>query len=619
MATTRPKNDDPPGFDELLADVINNPSKILSDDLTEEEIFALQKRISPYTYVGIPSDVKKIAAASFTNLREDYIRRFTMTSLIGFLFKMLDEWEVPAEARRWYPKGYHIKPFTGEELEIHAQALLDLAKVAKEAEAEASVLTKEAEQIVLAGETENITKIFQKADLALAKARGLKHTTTLEMYKLGIDAEHRMCESEAIARRHPEVCEILNKSYQRGYKPPGQLEMPKDCAKNIINNFLRNWFEYNPDAHVRSAHDEFVSDKTRVPSNQQVDVFDSERLPLSVLLKDPPMGSPDDMKYFEEITKSQHNYNSICHILRDDQLIDAIKYILPDKLEMFKKILYPISYVRPAVEIIPPQDTFHRWAYYTEVNYEELRTATEAIYCEKPGLDWAIILYEYFEGSQEEVDKALEKFRDEHINEVISDIKAIEFGGWTFVGDFKANRERINIYNKNTEILKRILERHAQDKKLGADLMRKRVRVAKAKNIKESGPDAPGLMEYRNTHSNLQRQGVERVISPEEMKRLERAKGSLKAAKELEVLDQSQRIINELTIEAKHRKLNKEEELRFKMAQDELLRAREMLEVPEDAIQVDVWTHDTHSGDFTKSKIYTKAEAPIFADKNDIE
>ena len=35
-----------------------------------------------------------------------------------------------------------------------------------------------------------------------------------------------------------------------------------------------------------------------------------------------------------------------------------------------------------------------------------------------------------------------------------------------------------------------------------------------------------------------------------------------------------------------------------------------MIEVPDDAIQVDVWTHDTETGAFGKTKFFTKAEAP---------
>ena len=61
---------------------------------------------------------------------------------------------------------------------------------------------------------------------------------------------------------------------------------------------------------------------------------------------------------------------------------------------------------------------------------------------------------------------------------------------WTVLADYKKNRENIDFYNRHTEVLKRIMDQHEQDKKLGKDLMNKRVKKAKSKNIEEMGKDA---------------------------------------------------------------------------------------------------------------------------------
>ena len=214
-----------------------------------------------------------------------------------------------------------------------------------------------------------------------------------------------------------------------------------------------------------------------------------------------------------------------------------------------------------------------------------------------------------FEGSDADIKKAAETFRDRYQDELISDIKCVDLGNWTLLADFAKNRDNTNIYNKHTEILKRILDRHGEDKKMGQELMRNRVRQAKAKNIREAGPDAPGLADYCAGASNLGSMGAQRVLSQEEKLRLERAGGNLRAAKELEVHDQCTQTIQDLTATAKVRALTSDEQRRLDHAKVDIVRAQEMLEVPDDAIQVDVWSNDPGGKGFTKSKFYTKAEA----------
>ena len=145
--------------------------------------------------------------------------------------------------------------------------------------------------------------------------------------------------------------------------------------------------------------------------------------------------------------------------------------------------------------------------------------------------------------------------------------------------------------------------------------MRNRVRQNKAKNIAEQGPDAPGLKAYKATMSSdgkdLTSKGVERVITPEEMKRLEKAQGNIKAAKELEVLEEYEKLIKGLEDIKKYRELSKEEQDKYNSARDYLLRAKEMINVPDDAIQVDVFTNNTKSGQFSKSHFYTKCDEAL--------
>jgi hypothetical protein len=167
-------------------------------------------------------------------------------------------------------------------------------------------------------------------------------------------------------------------------------------------------------------------------------------------------------------------------------------------------------------ELVPPEDTFHRMKYYMEVNYEKLRQATCSIYREKPDLELAFQIYGHFEGESE-----ANKFQKKYGDEVLTNIDTIQHGKWVLTGPFKENRDRIDFYNENTEIIKQILEHKKEEAQLGKELMEDRVTKGKARNIKENGPDSPGLKDHIANISGISRAGVARGTSVESRKKME--------------------------------------------------------------------------------------------------
>ena len=421
--------------------------------------------------------------------------------------------------------------------------------------------------------------------------------------------------------KYPEVGEIISRFPLP--LPPGLVEMPAKLAKGIIDKFLRHWFEFDPSVHVRSGHDakkiaasvaEVLAGAGKTPV--AVDTKDPSHLPLVTIRAAAPAPTAAHKNAVDTIFASKAAYNAVVALLRDEDLTDAALTAVSDRDE-FMRYLLPVpaaSAARPAADVVPPQDTFHRWGYYTEVNYEELRTITEAIYPEKPDLDWAIAVLNYFEGTQKEVDEQFDAHCQRFQDETPSSIKALELGSWSLLADFKENRKKIQFYNKHTEVLKRILDRHSEDKRIGAELMRNRVRQTKAKNIAQDGPDAIGLKDYKRNVAergqDMGAKGAERVIGQEEMRRLEKAKGDIKAARELELLEQYEKVIVDTAEIAKLRSLTEEEKQSLQVAQLHIARAREMVAVPDDAIQVDVFTTNATTGAMEKSHFYTKADEP---------
>jgi hypothetical protein len=131
-------------------------------------------------------------------------------------------------------------------------------------------------------------------------------------------------------------------------------------------------------------------------------------------------------------------------------------------------------------------------------------------------------------------------------------------------GSFKKNRDRINFYNEKTAVIEEIFKQLEQDKKLGADLMRKRVKRKKNKNVAESGPDPEEFKQYKkNNPSGFENMGAENV--------------SLEDKKE-----------------------TKDDDVIFKIHE----------ECPYDAVQVDVFDLRKGGQIVHKSEFFTESEAP---------
>lgn len=69
----------------------------LVDTLGADEIKAMMKRASPYAPPVENADKKRSYSFSYTNYRMDFAQKYNMTALIAFLFRSLEELEVPTE------------------------------------------------------------------------------------------------------------------------------------------------------------------------------------------------------------------------------------------------------------------------------------------------------------------------------------------------------------------------------------------------------------------------------------------------------------------------------------------------------------------------------------------
>lgn len=432
------------------------------------------------------------------------------------------------------------------------------------------------------------------------------HTTALVGYL------HRTC-MEYVKTEHSEVVvpeELYNAVAKESANGRSFSELDFK-AKDAINNeyrkavkvqledFLRHNFDYNPDIHVRKCYKDNLGDPERVgkfaemkekmasPSvKPRSGKFEELREKLAKSLSSEDLSTLDELieenqslaanvftqsrnasKVIKDVNRSLVEYKNGT---MDNDDIRSILVNCENSLREVSNEMYPyvLNRVEGAYEWFPPADVFHHFDRYLSNHFELFREAVQILYNEKPDIEFAVQFYDQSFGSEEDAIKARQKIQDR----VTASVITITNEGWYLLGPFKRNRERMDFYNKETEILKRMAEQQEDDSKLGADLMKKRVRRQKEKNIIEAGPDDPGLEKYKDALSVIESLGAKSVLTNEE---------------------------------------------KAKMA--EAQRLKEMTEVPPDSIQVDIHRpveDDDGNIKLVRDKFYTKAEAPKFMEDN---
>jgi hypothetical protein len=369
---------------DLLAELNEDTLAKMSDD----EVLNLRKQLNPYGRTIEGSD--KILTFSYTDLRAEYQKKLMVTSMIGFLNRMVDEWNVP--------DGIPVVP------------VYDYVR-------DPSKLT----------EFEN----------------GLDDKTTIQK---DID---------------------LNKAWM--------------AKRVVVKEFLEDMFQYNPDQHVRSAYVPQPLDDERKLLNTP-----AGHLAINHLKRTSPEFQEDFLKY----ERFQNAKPAVAQSTDEAKVESAV-----------------VSQVREyTTTMIPPADLYHRYNYYYESNYEELRNVVQDLYVEKPDFETAINPYSWHDN-----DDDADTFINKHKNEVITTIYKAHSGKWNIFSPFKKVRESMRYFNDKTLVLEGIAKQIENDAKLGKDLMQKRIKIKKKKNIGENGPDDAAFLKWKDQNSTLKDMGAENV------------------------------------------------------------------------------------------------------------
>ncbi|MCK9607860.1 MAG: hypothetical protein M0R33_15560 [Methylomonas sp.] len=428
----------------MAREIIAQPSKI--QEMSAEDISAVRKKlINPYT---IPIVQEKFGVMSITNMKESYMRRLLMTALIGYLYRVADEYV----------------PVSISEMETDMNARIN------------------------------------------------------------------KCDDPEIKRQLTE---------ERDKKIP----LLSNGAKQIVKGFLDNYFNFNPDIHVRAATG---SSAPKDDTNEKI----RERMTVAAAqLPDDSSAGKDSADKPKPIAQSPETAAKIADAVRvhdSAEIVSKAKCVyqaasgmsawmrsqivagvdIPcakNTLPEITRIVDSLSWCLPQIEddltaaneVHPPVEAFYNYDRYLTNHYEQLRAATSALYTDAPDIEFIVNFYDAFKS-----DKEAREFIIRHDAEFTSDAFIIPSGKVVLLGPFKQNRERLDFYNKNTEVLKRLVTQIEKDHRVGEELMKKSVKKAVRKNIREEGLSPKELDEYRKAMKDVQALGAKSILTREEKEQL---------------------------------------------------------------------------------------------------
>jgi len=344
-----------------------------------------------------------------------------------------------------------------------------------------------------------------------------------------------------------------------------EYEFNKEWMKKrvIVKEFLEEMFKFNPEEHVRSAYRPCRGDPERNPIETH-----EGKLAVDHLIKSDPEFAASEELYNDKESNNDFTIKTRTKVIKG--INGAKDKVVNKKVKVYNNT---VNYNNEDVDNSKK---------VTGKDHTIKQTVREFL----PPHDIFGRFKMYFENNYEDIREFVkdaysekpdfelainpysvhdtveeaETFKKKHRNEVIAEVFTATCGKWCFFDSFKEQRENVNFYNDNTIILEEMMKQLKKDEELGRDLMKKRVQKTKRRNVIEDGPDAEAFKQYVSQNKELTNMGADYIG-------------------------------------------DKADE-----------------DMPDDAVQVDVWRIAKGGVEITKDKFYSKAESSgLVEDKKEIE
>jgi len=140
---------------------------------------------------------------------------------------------------------------------------------------------------------------------------------------------------------------------------------------------------------------------------------------------------------------------------------------------------------------IPSFDYFAKFNRFMEEHHEILQQCTYDLHGSRPDVDFSLCVYDVHKTKTE-----ADAFKKKNADHVIAGITNIDKNRWVLMGSYLQNRERVDFINDKTAILKSMMDKRKEDEPTMRDILKKKVKNAKKKNIAEAGPDDKEFVDY---------------------------------------------------------------------------------------------------------------------------
>jgi len=274
----------------------------------------------------------------------------------------------------------------------------------------------------------------------------------------------------------------------------------------IVKEFLEDMFQFNPDEHVRSSYKPDFKNPDR-------EVVDTPAGSLAINHRCRKSAEFKDMRrqWLAKTAAIETQDTASGETTETDSgptPPEKGQFAAPETKEQKQELeaQKDETVATTTREMIPPDDVFHLWNYYTESNYDSLLAAVADLYCEVPWLDVAVNPLAW----HNDVDDA-DTFIHKHKSEVITEIFKAHSGKWNFYAPYKKVRDSTRYFNEKTILLEEMMKKHEEDARIGEELMKNKIRKKKRKNIEEEGPDDPQFLKWKKNNTSLKDMGATEV------------------------------------------------------------------------------------------------------------
>lgn len=444
----------------LFAELVENPEKV--NELTKEQIEELRRHNNPYGPSNRNKNANGSVCLSVTNLQEKYMIKLMMVAMTSFMFRMQQEYNVETGHRASELESTYVKK-PKRKTELSGITI---------PENNAYVITRADDALKdYYHPKNNVFNVFHNTfnNTEILKSQLIKNCNQFHKFVENLEKEKAELQflNDKIMESKKSIIDGTNspsdKSVDKG-KRKGKAISPEKQQYNELRDKIDN---------LEKEYNELIT-----KTSKSLDLFNDSKAMLDKTL-DKYVST--EIKRFLDYN---YSYNPKIHLRMDRDPIKNDKY-------------------RKALKVDPkttlPVDIFHTFQLYFDANYDELIKEVEAVYALKPELENTITVWEDGFPSKEDAQTFIDKNKDVFTVQILN----VEKGKPYFYSSYEANREKLQYYNENTEILQAIETRVKEESKIGNELLKRRVQKIKSENIEKEGETSEGASQYLKENSSL--------------------------------------------------------------------------------------------------------------------